>query len=98
MIRSSSDCSAIPGAKVEVWMAGPDGKYADAYRATLFSDSSGAFHFESHVPPVYHNRPQHIHILVSAPGFQTLITQHYPRKGRTTAVFDLVLIPEGKKQ
>ena len=97
-VRSAADCSAISGAKVEFWMAGPDGEYADTFRATLFSSSSGAYRLESHIPPPYYGRPQHIHILVSASGFRTLVTQHYPEKGKTEGVFDLVLIPEAKKQ
>jgi protocatechuate 3,4-dioxygenase beta subunit len=97
-VRSAADCSPISGARIEFWMAGPDGGYADAYRATLFSGISGAYRFESHIPPPYYGRPRHIHILVSAPGFRMLVTQHYPETGRTAAVFDLVLVPEIKKQ
>ncbi len=93
-VKSSADCSAIPKAKLEFWMAGPDGEYADAYRAILVADASGAYRFESHVPPAYFGRPPHIHLRVSAPGFRTLVTQHYPAKGGTSAVFDIVLIPE----
>ena len=93
-VKSTAECMPIPNAKIEIWMAGPDGEYADAYRATLFSDSSGAFRFESHIPPPYYGRRQHIHILVSAAGFRTLVTQHYPEKGKTAAVFDLVIMPK----
>jgi protocatechuate 3,4-dioxygenase beta subunit len=93
-VRSAADCTPLPGARVELWMAGPDGEYADAYRATLFTDSTGSFRFESHIPPAYYGRPQHIHLRVSAAGFRTLVTQHYPEKGTTAAVFDLVIIPE----
>jgi protocatechuate 3,4-dioxygenase beta subunit len=93
-VRSAADCTPLPSAKVELWMAGPDGEYADAYRATLFTDSIGSFRFESHIPPAYYGRPQHIHLRVSAAGFRTLVTQHYPEKGNTAEVFDLVIIPE----
>jgi hypothetical protein len=30
---------------------------------------------------------------VSAKGFKTLVTQHYPEYGKTEVVFDLVLVP-----
>jgi protocatechuate 3,4-dioxygenase beta subunit len=60
----------------------------------MFSDASGAYRFESNFPPGYFGRPPHIHVKVSAPGFKTLVTQHYPEKGHTQAVFDLVLVPE----
>jgi protocatechuate 3,4-dioxygenase beta subunit len=95
-VRSSKDCVPVTGAKVEFWLAGPDGEYSDAYRATILSDQSGAFRLESHFPPAYYGRPPHIHVRVSAPGFQTLVTQHYPVKGSTTGVFDLVIIREAK--
>ena len=93
-VRSSRDCSSLEGARIEFWLAGPDGSYAERYRATAFSDRTGAYRFESHLPPPYSGRPPHIHIKVSASGFKTLVTQHYPAKGRPQAVFDLVLVPE----
>ncbi|NJD56905.1 MAG: intradiol ring-cleavage dioxygenase [Nitrospirae bacterium] len=96
-VRSAPDCKPVPGAKVEVWMAGPDGDYADAYRATLRSDSLGTYRFESHIPPAYYGRPPHIHLFISGPGFRTLITQHYPEKGKKSTTFDIVLVPEEQK-
>lgn len=87
----SIDCIPIPGAKIELWLAGPDGKYADAYRATITADSSGAYRFESHVPTPYTGRPPHIHLRVSAKGYNVLITQHYPEAGKINVVMDLVL-------
>jgi protocatechuate 3,4-dioxygenase beta subunit len=41
----------------------------------------------------YGSRPPHIHLLVTAPGFAELITQHYPQPVSAMAIFDLVLIP-----
>ncbi len=93
VVRSAKDCSPVQGAQLELWLAGPDGKYDDSYRATMHADAQGAFRFESHYPPPYSGRPPHIHIRVSARGFKTLVTQHYPEKGKTAAAFDLVLIP-----
>jgi protocatechuate 3,4-dioxygenase beta subunit len=90
---SSRDCTPIQGAKIELWMAGPDGQYTDEYRATLFSGEGGVYRFESHFPPSYSSRPPHIHIRVSASGYRTLVTQHYPVAGKAEASFDLVLVP-----
>lgn len=95
-IRSSVDCGTIPEARIEVWHAGPDGKYADAYRATLISDPQGHYRLETDRPPPYSTRPSHIHIQVTAPGHQTLVTQHYPEKEVSEATFDLVLMPAEK--
>ena len=89
----SSDCSPIAGARIEFWLAGPDGQYDDEHRATLISDSSGAWTFQSNFPPAYSNRPPHIHVRVSAPGYNVLVTQHYPAKGSTQGTMDLVLLP-----
>ena len=92
-VKSSKDCFPIEGARIELWLAGPDGKYSDEYRATVLSDKSGAFRFESHFPPGYSGRPPHIHIRVSTDGFKPLVTQHYPVKGKAQGTFDLVLAP-----
>lgn len=92
-VRSSKDCSPVPRATIEFWLAGPDGEYGDAYRATVIADAAGTYRFASPVPQPYFGRPPHIHIRVSARGFKTLVTQHYPETGKTEAVFDLVLVP-----
>jgi len=92
VVRASPGCSPIPNAQIEIWMAGPDGQYSDDYRATLFSDENGAYRFESHFPPPYAGRPSHHHLRVSAAGFETLVTQHYPKEGQSEATFDVVLV------
>jgi protocatechuate 3,4-dioxygenase beta subunit len=92
-VKSAADCKPIGGAKIEIWMAGPDGIYGDLWRATTFARPDGRYHFASHVPGHYGSRPPHIHLIVNAPGFGELITQHYLVPGAGEAVFDLVLIP-----
>jgi protocatechuate 3,4-dioxygenase beta subunit len=92
-VLSSKDCAPIKEARIELWLAGPDGEYKDDYRATVLPNESGEYGFESHLPPSYLRRPPHIHIRVSADGFNTLSTQHYPEKGSSKAEFDLILIP-----
>ena len=92
-VRSAADCRPIAKARVEVWQAGPAGEYDEAHRATLYADARGNYRLETHFPPPYLTRPSHIHILVEAPGFRRLITQHYPKKGARQATFDLVLVP-----
>ena len=91
IIRSSEDCESIPKAVVEIWMAGPDGDYSDEYRARLIADEEGNYRFESHVPVPYGGRPPHIHIRVTAPGHDPLVTQHYPVEESTQARTNLVL-------
>lgn len=93
VVRSTADCAPISKATIELWLAGPDGEYRGDYRATVISDENGAYRFESHSPPPYSGRPSHIHMRVTAPGYQELVTQHYPQSDQTEAVFDLVLQP-----
>jgi protocatechuate 3,4-dioxygenase beta subunit len=92
-VRSSKDCRPVPEAKIELWLAGPGGEYDDAHRATIITDALAAYQFESNLPPPYYGRPPHIHLRVSAKGFKTLVTQHYPAGGTVSAVFDIVLVP-----
>ena len=92
-VRSSADCAPIAGAKIELWLTNPGGDYDDDHRATLYSDDTGAYSFESNFPPGYSGRPPHIHIKISANDFKTLATQHYPSTGSNNGIFDIVLVP-----
>ncbi|MDD2897664.1 MAG: intradiol ring-cleavage dioxygenase [Desulfuromonadaceae bacterium] len=93
-VRSAADCRPLPNIRIEVWQAGPGGEYDDGHRATLYSDHAGRYHLETDVPPPYGRRPPHIHILVDAKGFEGLVTQHYPGKGKQRGSLDLVIVPE----
>lgn len=92
-VKSARDCSAVPEAKVELWMTGPHGRYGDKWRATLFSAENGTYYFQSHAATDFGSRRPHIHIRVTAAGFKPLVTQHYPLKNAGIGLFDLVLIP-----
>lgn len=92
-VKSSRGCQLISGAKLEFWMANPQGEYDDAHRATLYTGDMGMYQFESNFPPGYGGRPPHIHIKVSAEGHRTLTTQYYPEQGDIEGTFDLVLVP-----
>jgi hypothetical protein len=96
IVRSSGDCRPLERAQIEFWLAGPNGQYDEAHRATVFSDQTGRYRFESNFPPKYSFRPPHIHLRVSAADHETLVTQHYPVAGQTKGSFDLVLRPAGR--
>ena len=96
-VKSASDCNPIPSAMVELWMTGPEGRYGDDWRATLSSNANGTYHFESHAPTYFNDRRPHIHIRVTAEGFEPLVTQHYSAKDAGEGIFDLVLIPSPKQ-
>jgi protocatechuate 3,4-dioxygenase beta subunit len=91
-VRSSADCSPLPGAHIELWLAGPNG-YDDEHRATVIADPEGRYVFESNLPRRVESRPPHIHVRVEHPGYRTLVTQQYPTDGRAEESFDLVLTP-----
>ncbi|MGZ8793979.1 MAG: dioxygenase family protein [Gaiellaceae bacterium] len=84
-------CRRIARARIELWLVNPRGQYDDAHRATVLAGRDGRYRFESNRPIAYESRPPHIHVKVGARGFQTLVTQHYPRPGRRGALFNLVL-------
>jgi protocatechuate 3,4-dioxygenase beta subunit len=92
-VLSAEGCSPVEGARIEFWQAGSDGEYNDAYRATVLPNVNGEYRFETVFPAPYASRPPHIHIMVEAPEFERLVTQHYPERGTDSSLFDLVLIP-----
>lgn len=87
-IRSGIDCAVIPKARVEIWLAGPNG-YDDAHRGTVITDGNGRYRFESNFPP-----SNHIHVRVAVPGYRPLSTVYFPQAGTTAGTFDLVLEPD----
>ena len=93
-VLAAEDCKPIRNARIEFWLANPRGDYDDAHRATVFAGERGGYRFESNVPVSYGGRPPHIHVRVTAPGYEELVTQHYPEPGQRKANFDLVLLVE----
>ena len=87
-VRSSVNCAPIPGAKLELWPEGPDGGHPDEYRATVFTDPSGAYRFEC-------NPTDHIHMRISAQGYRSIASNAYHTQGQPEGVFDIVLEPDG---
>jgi hypothetical protein len=72
---------ALPEAVVEVWHTDHRGLYdldGYRYRARLKPGPDGAYGFDSIVPGHYPDRVcQHVHYLVTAPGYRPLVTQLY---------------------
>ncbi len=79
----------IPDAKLELWQTDNDGHYdieGYRYRAILEPGEKGVYAVESVMPGHYPSRIcQHVHYLVTAPGYKALITQLY---FATDPVFD----------
>ena len=93
-VLAAKECKPIPNAKIEFWLANSRGEYDDAHWATVFADQRGGYRLESNVPVSYGGRPPHIHVRVRAPGYEELVTQHYPERGQRKANFDLVLVAQ----
>lgn len=90
-VLSTSGCQPLAKGRIEFWLVNLNGEYDDAHRATMITDDKGQYRFEFSPPPDYLNRQPHVHIMVNAPGHETLITQHYPKEGDVQAEFDLIL-------
>ncbi|MBI3637641.1 MAG: intradiol ring-cleavage dioxygenase [Candidatus Rokubacteria bacterium] len=93
VVRTAGTCAPVPNARLEWWAANPRGDYDDAHRATQTADATGRYTYETDFPGKYSGRPLHLHVRVSAPGHNPLVTQIYPKAGATRADADFVLIP-----
>jgi protocatechuate 3,4-dioxygenase beta subunit len=91
-VKASRTCRPLARARIEFWLVNEQGEYDDAHRAIVFSRRDGRYRFESNRPVGYSGRPPHIHVRVTARGYRTLVTQHYPRGSRSRATFNLVLV------
>jgi len=84
----NQDCATpYKNAKVELWHCDADGVYDNStpaydYRATGFTNEKGEYDFETILPVPYDAgggmiRPAHFHLMITADGYQTLVTQLY---------------------
>ena len=87
-IVKHKDCiRPINNACVELWHCSADGVYDNEspeflYRGKTYCDANGKYEFITIIPVPYgigdgRTRPAHFHLMVSAPGYQSLITQLY---------------------
>lgn len=82
-----NDCSTpYNKAKVELWHCDMNGVYDNQspdfrYRGTTFTDDKGFYSFQTIFPVSYGGegfiRPAHFHLLITAEGYQPLVTQLY---------------------
>lgn len=81
------DCTPVIGAELDLWQAGPDGKYDNEtedfdWRGRVVTDSTGGYCFSTIMPPAILNNPEtlhynvpHIHVKVRLDGAELLCTQ-----------------------
>lgn len=90
------DCETpYSNAKVELWHCDADGVYDNStadfrYRGTVMTDSEGNYAFQTILPIPYDAgggliRPAHFHLMVTAEGYQSLITQLYFKGDKNVA-------------
>jgi protocatechuate 3,4-dioxygenase beta subunit len=60
----------------------------------VFAGERGEYRFERNMPISYGGGPPHTHVRVRAPGYEELVTQHYPERGQRKANFDPVLVAQ----
>ncbi|MFY0652171.1 MAG: catechol 1,2-dioxygenase [Cyclobacteriaceae bacterium] len=87
VIRNEDCTTAMKGVKVELWHCSADQVYDNEsdefrYRGTVLCDHNGKYSFLTQMPVPYDvgggvYRPAHFHIMFSAEGHQSLITQIY---------------------
>jgi hypothetical protein len=92
VVRAAYRCRPIAHARVEVWQAGPDGRYGRRWRATMFTDRAGRYRFQSPYPGRVGSLRPHIHLRVSAPGYATLVAEYRPRPHERLGRFDISLL------
>ena len=85
-VRSSRDCAPVAGARVELWPEIAGQGHPDSQRATVLTAADGGYRFQS-------DPPEHIHMLVSAEGYEPLASNRYHPEGRPAGRFDILLTP-----
>lgn len=90
------DCiTPYNNAKVELWHCDAEGVYDNStsdfrYRGTVMTDKDGNYAFQTILPVPYDAgggliRPAHFHLMVTADGYQSLVTQLYFRGDENVA-------------
>ena len=73
-------CQPVAGAVIDIWHCDESGRYDNAgfrYRGHQFTDSAGAYRFETIRPAHYTGRTPHIHVKVQGRKTRLLTTQLY---------------------
>lgn len=115
-IVTHKDCATpYKNARVELWHCSSKGEYDNAsedfkYRGTVFTDDKGSYSFDTILPVPYdigggNFRPAHFHMMITAEGYQSLVTQLYftgdphiakdPSSGAPTAKKRILEIQQG---
>lgn len=120
-IIKHTDCETpYKNAKIELWHCDNKGVYDNTsdeylYRGTTYSDDQGLYLFKTVLPVPYvlgnSTRPAHFHLMITAKGYQPLVTQLYfagdeyitkdPYSSSPNAkrrILDVQTLPEGTRK
>lgn len=103
------DCiKPLRNACVELWHCSADGVYDNEsseflYRGKTYCDEKGNYQFTTVIPVPYgvgngQTRPAHFHMMISAPGYQSLITQLYFTGDKHIATDASASLPAAKRR
>lgn len=103
-----NDCSTpYKNAKVELWHCDMKGIYDNEsadfrYRGTTMTDEKGFYSFQTLMPVAYGGegfiRPAHFHLMITAAGYQPLVTQLYFTGDKHIAKDPYAAAPKAKKR
>jgi catechol 1,2-dioxygenase len=103
------DCTTpYKNAKIEIWHCDGHGVYdnetpAFKYRGTTYSDKNGNYAFQTILPVPYDTgdgnfRPAHFHMMITAEGYQPLVTQLYFNGDKHIAKDESASLPTAKRR
>jgi protocatechuate 3,4-dioxygenase beta subunit len=93
VVLSAFGCTPLRGAQVQLWQANRNYEYVRRLSATVLTDRSGRFRYESPLPVSHEGRPPHIHLRVIARGHEPLLTRYVLVQGTKRGHVRLVLVP-----
>ncbi|MBZ0284597.1 MAG: hypothetical protein K8L97_27910 [Anaerolineae bacterium] len=93
-VRDATTCLPIEDAQVTYWLVNESGEYDADHEGMASTNAQGAYRIESNRPGSY-GPEAHIHLAVSAPGYETVITVYILQSNdESSANFLLALNPE----
>ena len=84
-------CTPVRGAVVEFWQVSGNGRYDRRGHGSVITGPNGVFRFEGPVPPGEFGRPSHIHVHVSAAGYEDFVTTWMIARGARVGRLNIVL-------
>jgi hypothetical protein len=90
-IYEAETCLPVVGAKIEFEMTNADGEYDGTATGTVYTNQQGSYRVDIIVPGSYDDVPAHIHMYISAEGYEGAVTEHVLQDGEVTGQTDVSL-------